>query len=210
MTLIRTLELPGPPEQAWDLLVQRQGALRCAPGLTVGGDGRGTLRIVLDGHSLTYRGYARQHIEEPGRHATWTLSGKEVRGTGRAHAEIRARFKEQGNGTGLRLTVLVEGRGRLAEVPEVEQERAIALALGRFGREAAKELGGGEPVQSPPAAPRAKAAAEPRGEERHFPTLEIVPPEDLAPGRGFPLAPALAGAAALVAAVLLWRFSRRS
>lgn len=206
MTLIHTLDLPGDPAQAWRLLVEQGGALRLAPGLTVGAAGRGTLRIVLGGHSVTYRGYARQHVEEDGRHVTWTLSGKEVRGTGRAHAEIRARFKETETGTGLRLTVLVEGRGRLGEVAAAEQERALLATLNRFGRAAAGELRStqaGRPARGQPAGPQAGPRA-----PQTYPMLEVVPPAERPP-RTFPLAAALGAAAAAAGALAIWRWRRR-
>ncbi|MGC2191689.1 MAG: hypothetical protein WA751_05095, partial [Candidatus Dormiibacterota bacterium] len=150
MTLIETLKLPGTAARAWDLLAIRHGALRLAPGLTVGEDGRGTLRVVIAGHSVTYRGYARQHIEEEGRHLTWTLSGKEVRGTGRAHAEVRARFRDDpAGGSDLRLTVLVDGRGRLGELPEADLDRAVGSVIARFRRAVAKELGETAPAPTP-------------------------------------------------------------
>lgn len=218
MTLIETVQLPGPPAQAWELLARGGGALRLTPGIAVGPDGRGTLRIVLGSHSLTYRGYARQHVEEEGRHLTWTLSGKEVRGTGRAHAEVRARFREapQG-GTDLRLTVLVGGRGRLAETTPGEQDRALSSVIARFRRAVAKELEEVTPAGGAPAPARAQptpasgppeqgpTAPQRRAEAR----VEVMPPSSPA-RRALPAGAAAASALALgIAGLLLWRWRRR-
>lgn len=205
MTLIETVQLPGPPDRAWELLAEGGGALRLAPGITVGPEGRGTLRIVLAGHSLTYRGYARQHVEEAGRHLTWTLSGKEVRGAGRAHAEIRARFRAAPEGgTDLRLTVLVGGRGRLAQALPAEQDRAIRSAIARFRRAIAQQLDQAEraPVAEGRGAPETGAATRPQ------PRLEVMPPSPAAARSPRPVQAALGALALGVLALLLWRRRR--
>ncbi|HEY6538218.1 MAG TPA: hypothetical protein VI138_04150 [Candidatus Dormibacteraeota bacterium] len=230
MTLIETVKLPGSAAQAWELLAGGRGALRLTPGLTVGEGGRGTLRVVIAGHSVTYRGYARQHIEEEGRHLTWTLSGKEVRGTGRAHAEVRARFRDDpGGGSDLRLTVLVDGRGRLGEIAEADLDRAVSSVITRFRRAVAKELG----EESPPVRPSAPAKAAPgsrsapaearrraenrRGEPAPGPgprpgRIEVVPQS---PATGWRSGTSLKGGVAAVgalavgvAALVLWRARR--
>ncbi|HUY57893.1 MAG TPA: hypothetical protein VMV12_08705 [Candidatus Micrarchaeaceae archaeon] len=221
MTLIRTVKLPGSAAQAWDLLATRQGALRLAPGLTLGTDGRGTLRVLVGGHSVTYRGYARQHTEEEGRHLTWTLSGKEVRGTGRAHAEVRARFRDDpGGGCDLRLTVLVDGRGRLGEIAKGDLDRAVMSVIARFQRAVAKELAGAAQIAA--SAPPATRPATKTGPERPGPDsvkpppravarVEVMPPSAQARRWVVPGGAALVGALALgVAALVFWRSRRNS
>ncbi|MGH7643544.1 MAG: hypothetical protein ACRENX_11165 [Candidatus Dormibacteria bacterium] len=218
MTLIENFQLPGTAAQAWELLAKKGGALRLAPGLVLGEDGRGTLRVVIAGHAVTYRGYARQHIEEPGRHLTWTLSGKEVRGTGRAHAEIRARFRDEpGGGSDLRLTVLVEGRGRLGEISEGDLEKAVGSVLLRFKRAVAKELGeAAPPVRPAPSRAATGSSAEGSHQEsspippRAAGRVEVVPPRPR--GRRLPVPGAAIAVGALavgVAALALWRSRRR-
>lgn len=209
MTLIETVELPGLPARAWDLLAGRGGALRLTPGLSVGEDGRGTLRIVIGGHALTYRGYARQHVEEEGRHLTWTLSGKEVRGTGRAHAEIRARFHDgPEGGTSLRLTVLVDGRGRLAEISASELDRAVSSTIARFRRAVAKELGDVAPRKSAPEAapPRAAGASSPSTPTTR---VEVMPPIRSKVRSARPVQAAVGVLVVGVAALVFWRYRRR-
>ncbi|MGA8426081.1 MAG: hypothetical protein WB801_00650 [Candidatus Dormiibacterota bacterium] len=207
MTLIETVELPGPPARAWDLLAGRGGALRLTPGLSVGEDGRGTLRIVIGGHAVTYRGYARQHIEEEGRHLTWTLSGKEVRGTGRAHAEIRARFHDgpQG-GTSLRLTVLVDGRGRLAEISSSELDRALRSTISRFRRAVAKDLGEVAPVKPAPTSASPSAA---RAAGTPTTRVEVMPPIRTKVQSARPIQAALGVLVVGVAALVFWRYRSR-
>jgi carbon monoxide dehydrogenase subunit G len=217
LTLIETVKLPASAAQAWDLLAKSGGALRLTPGLAVGEDGRGTLRIVIGGHSVTYRGYARQHVEEEGRHLTWTLSGKEVRGTGRAHAEVRARFRnDPEGGSDLRLTVLVEGRGRLGEIEEANLDRAVSSVITRFKRAVAKELGDSAPTAAPPpAAARAvaKSSSAPAPRRPAPVRVEVVPPTPAAkPPALHGIAAGAAAAAALalgVAALVFWRSRRR-
>ncbi len=217
MTLIETITLPGTTARAWDLLATRDGALRLTPGLTVGKDGRGTLRVVIAGHSVTYRGYARQHIEEEGRHLTWTLSGKEVRGTGRAHAEVRARFRDDPDGgSDLRLTVLVEGRGRMGEIAEADLDRAVVSVIARFRRAVAKELEDAAPAIRParartatgtiPEQPRPEPAQAPRQAAAR---VEVMPPSPPST-RALPAGAAALGAFVVgVAALIFWRYRRR-
>jgi len=210
LTLIETVQLPGPPARAWDLLAARGGALRLTPGLSVGEDGRGTLRIVIGGHAVTYRGYARQHIEEEGRHLTWTLSGKEVRGTGRAHAEIRARFHDGPDGdTSLRLTLLVDGRGRLAEISEAELDRALTSTIARFRRAVAKDLGEAAPVKAVPKAvsPREEAASTPKAPSTR---VEVMPPIRSSVRSARPIQAAVGVLVVGVAALVFWRYRNRS
>lgn len=205
MTLIQTLQIAAPPQRVWDLLVEEGGALRLLPGLTLGADGRGTLRVGLAGHSVTYRGYARQHVEEPNHRVTWTLSGREVRGTGRGHAEIRARVRDlDGGGTDLRLTVLTEGKGRLTEATESDREQAVASLIARFGRALKGELPGPE-VPEPGSEPVAERQLRGPGGEAG-PELEIVPPSP-SHGRAAARSAVLAAAGLLAGAVavLVWR-----
>jgi carbon monoxide dehydrogenase subunit G len=172
----------------------------------MGEDGRGTLRIVIGGHAVTYRGYARQHIEEEGRHLTWTLSGKEVRGTGRAHAEIRARFHDgPEGGTSLRLTVLVDGRGRLAEISASELDRAISSTISRFRRAAAKDLGEVAPVKPAPtsAAPSVARASTPTTR------VEVMPPIRTRVRSARPIQAAVGVLVVGVAALVFWRYRSR-
>lgn|GEM_PF-3178647 len=175
MTLIESMELNAPSHEVWDVLVERGAALRLVPGLTAAENGRGTLRVTLDGHSVTYRGYARQHLDDPGHRVTWTLSGREVRGTGRAHVEVRARLKPAGDGRcDLRLTVLVDGRGRLDEVSPEARDRAVLGTIARFRRSLEEELLSLGAAAQP--GKDAVAAVNPEPPDPGVPELEIVPP----------------------------------
>lgn len=209
MTLIETMELNSPPERIWETLVDSGGALRLVPGLTVSDDGRGSLRVTLGGHAVTYRGYARQHLDDPGRRVTWTLSGREVRGNGRGHVEVRARLREAGPGlTDLRLTVLVDGRGRLDEVSSDARDRAVSSIIGRFRRALEEEIQAADPSTGQPES--ATAAGSTRGSV--IPELEIVPPSPNAGGSqrrsiAFVLGGLMLGS--LAVAIWRWRFSGR-
>ncbi len=209
MTLIETMELSAPHERVWEILVESGGAVRLVPGLSVSEDGRGSLRVTLGGHAVTYRGYARQHLDEPGRRVTWTLSGREVRGSGRGHVEVRARLRETTSGvTDLRLTVLVDGRGRLDEVSPEVRDRAVSSLIGRFRRALESEL-----QSAQPGSVQGEAATAPEGPRLSaIPELEIVPPSPDGGGRhrqsiAFVLGGLLLGS--LAVAIWRWRFSRR-
>jgi carbon monoxide dehydrogenase subunit G len=206
VTLVENVQLNAPVASVWDLLVQSNRACELVPGLTPGANGRGTLRIMLGNHSVTYRGYARQHVEEPGRRLTWTMSGREVRGTGRAHAEVRARLKETGSGgSDLRLTVLVDGRGRWDEASEEVREHAVQAAVQRFCRSLEQSLKARVDTVQPPG-PVEEPVEEPSGGE-----LEIVPPTTPeSDGRARMISYLLGGLllGSLLAAIWRWRHHR--
>lgn len=208
MTLVETVQLNAPVGSVWDLLVQSDRACDLVPGLTPGANGRGTMRVMLGNHSVTYRGYARQHVEEPGRRVTWTMSGREMRGSGRAHVEVRARLKEAGSGgSDLRLTVLVDGRGRWDEVDEEVRERAVQAAVQRFRRSLERALESTVDL----AQERGPAQSEADAGEPGDGGLEIVPPATSGTGgRARTITYLLAGLllGSLVAAVWRWRFRR--
>ncbi len=197
MTYIEEIRLGAAQERVWSLLVLEAGAAELLPGLRRSEGGRGTVRATLAGHAVTYRGYGRQHIEEPGKRVTWTLSGREVRGEGRAHVEVRARVREAPDGgCDLRLTVLVDGRGRIDEAGAKAQEQAVAQGVARFRRALETRL-----------RPQPLAGAAASGPP---PQLEILPPVRRgATLRDRRLAGTL-GLAALAASVwVAWRYLRR-
>ncbi|MDA8394404.1 MAG: SRPBCC family protein [Candidatus Dormibacteraeota bacterium] len=199
MTYIEEIRLAAAPEKVWSLLVLEGGAAELLPGLRRAEAGRGTVRATLAGHAVTYRGYGRQHIEEPGKRVTWTLSGREVRGEGRAHIETRARVREApGGGCDLRLTILVDGRGRIDEAGAEAQQRAVSQGVARFRRALETRL-----RQEPVRVAEPAAAGPP-------PQLEILPPvQSGVTLRERRLAGAL-GLAALAASVwVAWRYLRR-
>ena len=200
MTYIEEIRLAATPERVWGLLVAEGGAAGLVPGLRRAGSGRGTLRATVAGHAVTYRGYGRQHVEEEGRRVTWTLSGREVRGEGRAHVEVRARVKvAAAGGCDLRLTVLVDGRGRVEEAGAEARDRAIAQAVGRFRRALEARLS---------ELPAARQAPPPSAGPP--PQLEILPPVE-APAAvwGRRLATALGVATLAAAAWVTWRYVKR-
>ena len=203
MTYIEEFRLAAAPERVWSLLVLEGGAAELLPGLRRAEAGRGTVRATLAGHAVTYRGYGRQHIEEPGKRVTWTLSGREVRGEGRAHVEVRARVREAPDGgSDLRLTVLLDGRGRIDEAGAEAQERAVAQGVARFRRALETRL-----RQEPPEEPRPAPPAAPAGPP---PQLEILPPVPSGASRSDRRLAGALGLATLAASLwVVWRYLRR-
>ncbi len=203
MTYIEEIRLAAAPERVWSLLVLEGGAAELLPGLRRAEAGRGTVRATLAGHAVTYRGYGRQHIEEPGKRVTWTLSGREVRGEGRAHVEVRARVREAPDGgSDLRLTVLLDGRGRIDEAGAEAQEQAVAQGVARFRRALETRLRQEHLEEPRPAAPAAPAGPPPQ--------LEILPPvQGGASLRDRRLAGALALATLAASVWVAWRYLRR-
>jgi hypothetical protein len=137
------------------------------------------------------------------------LSGKEVRGTGRAHAEIRARFHDAPDGgTSLRLTVLVEGRGRLAQISEAELDRALSSTIARFRRAVAKDLGEASRVKKAPKAlsPHEEAATTPRTPTSR---IEVMPPVRSRVRSARPIQAAVGVLVMGVAALVFWRYRSR-
>jgi hypothetical protein len=89
--------------------------------------------------------------------------------------EVRARFKPVGDDRcDLRLTVLVDGRGRLNEVSQEARDRAVRAAISRFRRSLEQELSEFGPAALPVEEPR--TAADAPATDPTVPELEIVPP----------------------------------
>lgn len=109
MEFDNSFEVPLPPAQAWDVLMDVKRVAPCMPGaqLTQIVDERtfkGTVGVRLGPVSLTFAGTAQfEHIDPAARTARIKASGTDAKGRGGAQAVVDFAIKEAGAGS----TVLV-------------------------------------------------------------------------------------------------------
>src|ERR1700685_694138 len=101
---------PGPPDRAWDVLLDVERIAPCMPGATVEEfDGEvvtGRIKVKVGPVSLTYRGTAKFTERDPAAKViVLDASGKETRGAGTASATIRATLEPEGSGDSTRVTI---------------------------------------------------------------------------------------------------------
>lgn len=119
-----------PVAQAWGILTDVERVAPCLPGAQLdavrGNDYDGSVRVKLGPISVRFRGTASfVELDEGGRRAVLSASGREVRGQGNASATVTVSLAEDADG-GTRVSVLTDltitgkvaqfGRGVLAEV----------------------------------------------------------------------------------------------
>ncbi|MFE9614219.1 SRPBCC family protein [Streptomyces sp. NPDC006012] len=192
MELNHEFAVPVPVHEAWHALLDIERIAPCLPGTTVqefdGTTVTGTVKVKVGPVTVAYRGTAVfEERDETAHRMVIVASGREIRGQGTARATVTGTLSERDGGTAVsvrtELTVTGRpaqfGRGVLAEVGD--------RLVGQF----AQCLG--DRISEPPEAP---------GERPAGPAAEPEP-LDLVRAAGLPVAKRAAGAAAVVAVLLL-------
>ena len=96
--LDNSFNVPVPPEQAWDVLLDVERIAPCMPGATVlsvdGDKIEGQVKVKLGPLSLTYKGTAKFTEKDQESHTiAIEATGKETRGAGTASANVTATLK---------------------------------------------------------------------------------------------------------------------
>jgi uncharacterized protein len=96
--LDNSFTVPGPPDQAWDVLLDVERIAPCMPGASVtsvaGDEVAGQVKVKLGPLSLTYKGTAKFTEKDQANHTiAIEASGKETRGAGTAAANVQAVLK---------------------------------------------------------------------------------------------------------------------
>jgi uncharacterized protein len=161
MELDNSFNVPVPPEQAWDVLLDVKRIAPCMPGATVdeveGDVINGHIKVKVGPVSLTYRGTATfTERDADARVVVLEASGKETRGAGTASATVRASLEPDASGNSTLVTMHTTmnvtgrpaqfGRGVMVEVGGklVDQFAAnLATLLGQEGPDSTAAADGG-------------------------------------------------------------------
>jgi carbon monoxide dehydrogenase subunit G len=161
--LENSFEVPAPPEQVWDFLLDVSGVVPCMPGaeLTEIVDDRtwkGKVSVRLGAVSLSYLGtVVMEERDERGRTVVLEAKGTEARGKGMASARSTSRLEPTGNG-GTRVVIETDltlagavaqfGRGMIADVSQRLTDEFADCLKDRLtsGAEEAVPASAGRPV----------------------------------------------------------------
>lgn len=133
MRLENTFEVPAPPGQVWDFMLDMERVAPCMPGaeLTEVVDERtwkGRVAVKLGPVSLSYAGtVVMEEKDEEGRRAVLNAEGRETKGKGTASALVTSQL-EPGEGGGTRVAIVSDvtlsgavaqyGRGMIGDVSQ--------------------------------------------------------------------------------------------
>jgi carbon monoxide dehydrogenase subunit G len=166
--LEHSFDVPVPPDQAWDVLLDVQRVAPCMPGATVesvdGDEVSGTIKVKVGPIAMTYTGKATFTERDDAAH--WVkieAAGKETRGAGTASAVVLARLNEDNGQTRVNVHTTLNvtgrpaqfGRGVMAEVSGKIIERFSANLAGQLASAGAPEptVGEGQAADSRMAIP---------------------------------------------------------
>ncbi len=167
MLLEHMFTVPIDLERVFDILTDVQRVAPCVPGATLddvrGGEFVGRVKVRVGPAQVTYRGRARLvDVDEDGYQVIINASGTEVRGSGAAHATIRARLEQQDSTTTVALSTDLVINGRLAQFGRGVLTDIGEKLFGQFADCLARELTAGRLAQevAAPPEPAALAAAQ--------------------------------------------------
>lgn len=123
------IHVPSDIDTTFKTLTDLEAVAACLPGATLekveGNTYTGLLKVKIGPIQVTYRGTAElTDVDSDGRHARIGASGREVRGSGTARADVTATLSEDADGTSVELHTDLQvtgkpaqfGRGVLADV----------------------------------------------------------------------------------------------
>jgi carbon monoxide dehydrogenase subunit G len=118
--LEHSFEVPVPPDQAWDVLLDVQRVAPCMPGATVesvdGDEVSGRIKVKVGPIALTYTGKATFTERDDAAHSLKIeAAGKETRGAGTASAVVLARLNEDNGQTRVSVHTTLNVTGRPAQ-----------------------------------------------------------------------------------------------
>jgi carbon monoxide dehydrogenase subunit G len=132
MKLENSFDVPGPPETAWDLLLDVPRVVPCMPGAELtevvdDSNWKAKMSVKLGPISLVFAtDVARTEVDEAARRVVLSASGRELRGRGQARATVDSSLAASNGGT--RVDIVTDlslsgpaaqyGRGIVADVSE--------------------------------------------------------------------------------------------
>ena len=149
--LEHSFDVPVPPDQAWDVLLDVQRVAPCMPGATVesvdGDEVSGKIKVKVGPISMTYAGKATFTERDDAAHSVKIeAAGKETRGAGTASAVVLARLKEDNGQTRVNVHTTLNVTGRPAQFGRGVMAEVSGKIIERFSANLASQLGSaGEP-----------------------------------------------------------------
>jgi len=192
MRLENSFEVPAPPEQAWELLLDVPRVVPCMPGatLTETVDDRhwkASVAMKLGPVAMTFVGdVVREEEDAEAKHVRLVANASDTRGRGNAKATIDSSLAAIDGGTRVDIVTDLQLSGRAAQFGQTVVRTVTAQLTADFAECLKRQLA---PAETPPAA----AGVEPAPEE---PEPAAAPAEPL---HGF----------ALLWRALLLRFRRK-
>ena len=152
--LEHSFDVPVPPDQAWDVLLDVQRVAPCMPGATVesvdGDEVSGKIKVKVGPITMTYTGKATFTERDDAAHSVKIeAAGKETRGAGTASAVVLARLKEDNGQTRVNVHTTLNVTGRPAQFGRGVMAEVSGKIIERFSANLAGALataGGPEPA----------------------------------------------------------------
>lgn len=147
--LENSFDVPVPPAQAWDVLLDVARVAPCMPGATVdevdGDVVTGKIKIKVGPITMTYSGKATFTEKDPqARSVVVQAAGKETRGAGTASATVHARLDESGEATRVVVQTSLNITGRPAQFGRGVMSEVAGRLIDKFSANLADQLASGE------------------------------------------------------------------
>jgi carbon monoxide dehydrogenase subunit G len=145
--LEHSFEVPVPPDQAWDVLLDVQRVAPCMPGATVesvdGDEVSGKIKVKVGPIALTYTGKATFTRRDEAAHAVKIeAAGKETRGAGTASATVVATLNEDNGQTRVNVLTTLNVTGRPAQFGRGVMAEVSGKIIEKFSANLAGQLAG--------------------------------------------------------------------
>lgn len=162
--LEHSFEVPVPPDQAWDVLLDVQRVAPCMPGATVesvdGDEVSGKIKVKVGPIALTYTGKATFTRRDEAAHAVKIeAAGKETRGSGTASATVVATLNEDNGRTRVNVHTTLNVTGRPAQFGRGVMAEVSGKIIEKFSANLAGQLAG---AAQPEAAPSGRPVPDSR------------------------------------------------
>jgi carbon monoxide dehydrogenase subunit G len=145
--LEHSFDVPVPPDQAWDVLLDVQRVAPCMPGATVesvdGDEVSGRIKVKVGPIALTYTGKAIFTERDDAAHSVKIeAAGKETRGAGTASAVVLARLSDDNGQTRVSVHTTLNVTGRPAQFGRGVMAEVSSKIIDKFAANLAGQLAG--------------------------------------------------------------------
>jgi carbon monoxide dehydrogenase subunit G len=143
--LEHSFDVPIPPDQAWDVLLDVQRVAPCMPGATVesveGDEVSGRIKVKVGPIALTYTGKAAfTERDEARRSVRIEAAGKEAKGAGTASATVVASLNEENGTTQVNVHTTLNVTGRPAQFGRGVMAEVSGKIIDKFAANLAGQL----------------------------------------------------------------------